>query len=355
MNTKENIDPLAAISSLQPQFTVAAVTEILLHQFGLSGQLEALLSERDQNFKLTTADGRCFVFKIGNRSEPHVTCDFQIQALLHIERQNCVVATPVIHRARSGDTSVRVVCDVSDAVHVCRVVSYQAGELMSNTQDSARQAENLGASAAYLDLALKDFRHAGENQVLLWDVQRADKLRELQQYLVERDLNAMIGRSLDDFDARVKPVLADLRQQTIHADLHGDNVLVETTNHDRIAGVIDFGDMLRAPLIVEVAVAASYLRAIEGDPLQLITPFVAAYSRIIPLQAAEIDVLFDLIRVRLAATISILRWRAATRGPDDEYSRDYLQRESSAEVFLKRLESVGRAAFTESMRRSCKS
>lgn len=353
LNSKEKTDPLAAISRLQPQFSITAAERLLWQHFGLRGQLESLLSERDQNFRVTSDDGHRFVFKIGNSSEPQVTTDFQIQALLHIERQGCAVATPLVRRTLAGDVAVQIA--EGGARHVCRVVSYLAGDLMSGAQSSLRQAENLGASAAQLDLALRDFRHAGEDQVLLWDVQQADKLRELQPFIAEEELRARVDRSLDDFDLRVKPQLPKLRQQIIHADLHGDNVLVNAENHDYIAGVIDFGDMLRAPLVIEVAIAASYLRATEGDAMRLIAPFVAAYNKIIPLRGAEIELLFDLIRVRLAATISILRWRAATRGADDEYSRDYLQSERSAEIFIERLEALGRSSFSQGMRRACKS
>jgi Ser/Thr protein kinase RdoA (MazF antagonist) len=41
-----------------------------------------------------------------------------------------------------------------------------------------------------------------------------------------------------------------LRRQVIHSDLHGDNVLTVSDDENRIAGVIDFGDMVRAPLIM---------------------------------------------------------------------------------------------------------
>jgi len=74
---------------------------------------------------------------------------------------------------------------------------------------------------------------------------------------------------------------------------------------------------------------------------------------VIPLHAVEIGLLFDLVRARLAATISILRWRAATRGTADKYSRDYMQSERSAETFLGRLDELGRDAFTARMRSAC--
>ncbi len=325
----------------------------MLTEYGLAGELTSLVSERDQNFGVKTTDGRRYVFKIANRSESHVTTDFQIKALLHIERQRYSFATPVIYRTVRGDTSAQMVD--GDVLHVCRVVSYLPGALLSTVDPSPRLAGNFGQRAAELDIALAEFEHAGESQVLLWDLQRANQLRELLQYLGDTALRTAVGRCLDDFDVRVKPALPTLRRQVIHADLHGENVLVNAEDHDLIAGVFDFGDMIRAPLIMEVAIAAAYLRVIEGDALLLIAPFVSGFNEVIALREVEIGLLFDLVRARLAATISILRWRATTRGSDDEYSRDNLHGQRAAETFLARLDVLGRDAFTQVIRSACES
>jgi Ser/Thr protein kinase RdoA (MazF antagonist) len=346
------MDAIAAISTAQPELSETVAAQALAANFGLHGTLAPLLSERDQNFRITTDDGRRFVFKIANRAESPVTTDFQIKALLHIESRQCPVATPVVRRTLAGAESMLVFA--GDTAHVSRVVSYLPGKLLSSVDTSPRLAAHLGQCAAQLDLALTGFSHAGERQTLLWDLQHADRLRELLPYITDAELAASVRRCIDDFDARVKGVLPDLRQQVIHADLHGDNVLVSAHDHDAIAGVIDFGDMLRAPIVMEVAVAAAYLRALEGDPLRLIVPFVAAYNEVMRLQGEEIDVLFDLVRARLASSISILHWRATLRGATDEYSRDYMQGERSAETFLVRLDTLGRDAFTQAIRAICR-
>ncbi|MDA0705120.1 MAG: phosphotransferase [Proteobacteria bacterium] len=345
------MDAFTTVSTPQPELPEAQARELLATNFGLRGSLRPLLSERDQNFRVTTDDGRAFVFKVANSSERPVTTDFQIQALLHIEHRHCPVATPQLLRTVTGDVSVPL--RIGDLTHVSRVVTYLPGELLSAVTTSPRLAADLGQSAAHLDRALAGFEHAGEGQILLWDMQRVDRLRDLLQYIADADLRAVVRGCIDDFDERVKPRLPDLRRQIIHADLHSANVLVRADDHDSVAGVIDFGDMLRAPLIMEVAIAAAYLRDIHGDALRLITPFVAGFNSIIPLQPLETELLFDLVRARLCATISILRCRSAMRGAGDQYSQEYMQSERTAETFLLRLNELGRAAFTERMRSAC--
>jgi len=334
---------LDAISTPQPEFTETQAKRVLAEDFGLQGTLVSLLSERDQNFRVSTDDGHVFVFKIANGAECDSTTDFQIKALLHIEQQQCPVATPRVHRTLDGN-EFSLIHD-RDTAHVCRVVSYLPGVLLSEVAVSPQLAAEFGRGAARLDLALANFDHAAENQVLLWDLQRASGLRQLLKYVAGADLRAALSTCLDDFDSLLQPVLPSLRRQVIHGDLNADNVLVQAGGQDSISGVIDFGDMLHAPLIVEVAIAAAYLRVADGDVLSLIAPFVAGFNSVLPLQDAELVLLFDLIRARLAATITILHWRAAMRGADDEYSRRYLQHERTADTFLARLDSQGRSEF----------
>jgi len=340
-----------AISTPQPEISESEASQALAEEFGLDGALDSLISERDQNYRVTTAAGKRFVFKIANRSESTVTTDFQIQSLLHIERQGCAVATPAIHRTLSGNES-SVLYD-GDIPHVCRVVSYLAGTPLSEFTATADLALDFGRCAAKLDLALANFEHGGDDHVLLWDLQRASDLRELITYVEEADLRAAVRLCLDDFDRRVRPALSSLRHQVIHSDLHGDNVLA-TDDHKSIAGVIDFGDMVRAPLIMEVAIAAAYLRPVDDDSLALIVPFITGYNSIIALKEAELELLFDLVRARLVATITILCWRFSKRGKDDAYARESMDSERKAEHFLLRLDTLGRSSFTERVRSACR-
>ena len=345
------MNALDAISTPQPEFSETEASQALAEDFGVQGTLDSLVSERDQNYRVKTATGERFVFKIANRSESTITTDFQIQALLHIERQGCAVAAPMIRRTLDGNES-SILYD-GDIPHVCRVVSYLAGTPLSEFPATADLALDMGRCAANLDLALANFEHGGDNHVLLWDLQRAGDLRELTSYVEETDLRAAVCLCLDDFDSRVRPALSSLRHQVIHSDLHGDNVLA-TDDRRSIAGVIDFGDMLRAPLIMEVAIAAAYLRSSEDDCLALIAPFVAGYNSITALEEAELDLLFDLVRARLVATITILRWRLAMRGKGDDYARQSLEGEQHADHFLLQLDTLGRVPFTELVQQACR-
>lgn len=348
------MDPLNAISVPAPQFSEAAVRRTLQSEFGLRGDLMPLVSERDQNFRVATPDGQRYICKIANASEPQVATDFQIAALLHLEKEQCPVTTPRVLHTVNGDVAAWIAGEHEGAPnHCCRVVSFVAGELLSSVSPSPLLMAHFGRSAARLDLALTSFQHDESGQVLLWDLQRAGALRDILEFVTDSALQDAVRCCIDDFDSRVQPSLPDLRRQVIHADLNSDNVLVKQGS--QVAGFIDFGDMLHAPLIMEVAIAGSYLRpAASDDVLAWFNPFVAAYHFVLPLHDSELELLFDLLRARLATSITILAWRSTVRGSGDAYSQQNLQAESDAAGYLLRLDELGRDRFIDQVQKYIK-
>ena len=132
-------------------------------------------------------------------------------------------------------------------------------------------------------------------------------------------------------------------------------MLVDPDDRSSITGVIDFGDLLNAPLIVDVAIGASYLRATVGNPLAGIAEFLVGYHSVTPLEISEIDMLFDLIKTRLATSISILSWRATLRSADDPYLTGSVASESGAAEFLKILRELPRENVQQTFRQICAS
>lgn len=224
-----------------------------------------------------------------------------------------------------------------------RVVSYLAGSPLEGRLPDTRIGFAMGRSLALIDRALAGFGHPGDSQVLLWDMQRAAELRPLVRHVADAELQGLVGECIDVFERRLAPALPALRAQVIHNDLNPGNVLLTETEPPGVAGVIDFGDMLRAPLVIDVAIAASYLRATD-DRLAVTGAFVRGFESELRLEIEERELLYDLVRTRLAATITILCWRAAARSPDDPYLQK-AREEHGAELFLRHLTQLGAGRF----------
>ena len=326
-----------------PAIEVTAVAEAVELQFGLRGGYEPLVSERDQNFRLHTDDGRDFVIKIVSGSEPAAATAFQIAILRHLHGAADIIAPQVVPTIR-GDGSG----EIADAgtLHTLRAVTWIDGEPLETRALDEVLARQFGVALARLDVALQGFTHPGENQVLAWDLQRVADLRGLLDEIDDTAVFSAVSGAMDDYESRVLPIKQQLPSQVIHGDANPGNVL---TSPEGIA-FIDFSDGVKAPRIFDLAIAAAYLRPEGDDPSALIAPFIAGYQSIAQLEEIEQNLLFDLVRARLATTITLLYWRLGARDVDDPYRQKTLDLEKSAAVFLRQLDDLGRERFVRKTR-----
>ncbi len=335
---------LASVAAIPPAIAPALVRQAVIEQFGLDGAYRPLVSERDQNFHLQTPARDQYVVKVTSAAEPGAVSDFHLESLLHLEAAGAQ-GTPHVVRTSTGASAGRIQSDRGS--HVLRVVTYLEGTPLAAVAIDAGNASELGSRLAGLDLALQGFRHPGEHPELLWDLQRAVELRALAHHIDTEATALSVAQAIDDFERNVVPQFGSLRRQVIHGDANPENVLLDEAGC--VSGFIDFSDSVNAPLIFDAAIAASYLRSPE--PLALISPFIEAFDAVLPVRADEIEVLFDVVRARLATTISVLYWRLAERPSGDPYREKTLQTEGEAIRFLEALDSLGRDGFVAGIRR----
>jgi Ser/Thr protein kinase RdoA (MazF antagonist) len=186
----------------------------------------------------------------------------------------------------------------------------------------------MGTVLARLDLALRDFTHpAAAHEGLLWNVSAAHRLIDKLDAIVDAPRRALAESFMTRFTDHVLPRLGSVRAQVIHNDYHLYNVLVAPDDHERIVGIIDFGDMLHAPLVGEVATAAAFQMAgSDDDPFEAPAQFVGAYHDTLPLTDAELDIVTDLRVTRQLITVLITVWRAE-RYPEN---RAYIMKHNPA-------------------------
>jgi Ser/Thr protein kinase RdoA (MazF antagonist) len=335
-----------SLTIMPPAFDAADVATAVAAQFGLEGSFEPLVSERDQNFSLVTDAGLRFVVKVTSALESELATAFQIGALEHLGRITEIRAPEIVHT--SGGGPFGTITD-GETTYRLRIVTWIEGVQLETLGLDPQLMERFGVALAGLDEALKDFSHEGEDPVLLWDLQRVQELRPLLEFIDDAEIRAAVAAAIDDYRTRVVPNLPVLRTQVIHSDANPENVLMTRSG----IGFIDFGDIVRAPRIFEVAIAASYLRSLDDEPLRLIAAFIAGYHAGAPLEAAETSLLFDLVRARLATTITLLYWRLRERSEGDEYQQKSQMLESTASHFLAVLDCLGRREFSRKINEIC--
>ena len=91
--------------------------------------------------------------------------------------------------------------------------------------------------------------------------------------------------------ARIAPRLPGLRASVLHQDANDHNVIVDAADPDRIAGLIDFGDMCFGRTVNELAITLAYALIGAEDIYAAARAVIAAYVAEFPLEEAEAEVI----------------------------------------------------------------
>jgi hydroxylysine kinase len=310
MHQEQPADAFTLLTTAPPELSEAHAADLLREHYGLEGSLKLQYSERDQNFLVRTNSGTEHVLKIANSVEIEAITDFQIAALLHLENSHPGVRVPQVIRTLDGDTRTRIVAQ-DGRCHTARVLSWLPGTLNEFEDLPPDAMAKMGAALASLGIALRDFEHPASDYPLLWDIKQADKLLTLLDTVADTALRDVLRQHLEVFVTQIEPRLQDLRWQVIHNDLNPGNIVFSSNNPSEVAGIIDFGDMIRSPLVVDVAVASAYLCTSGDAPLANVFEFVRGYHAVTPLFADEFELLPYMITLRNLTSLIIPHWHAS--------------------------------------------
>src|SRR5580700_9794889 len=297
-------DPL---ESTPPAFGEEVARQILREGFGVeSSSLKPLAGERDQNFRVDTATGQRFLFKISNPADDGSILAMQAAALGHIERVDPGLPVMRVLPTGAGESWVEVP-GPDGRTYPARLFTFLPGQVVANTALTTEAIWSHGQITARLGRALRGFFHPAADYELLWDITRLPKLRPLLTHVSAGPRRAQLERILDRFEARVGPALPGLRAQVIHGDMSLDNVLFG--DDLRVSGIVDFGDMTHAPLVCDLAVAVADVLHGRADAIEAADAIIGGYVSVTPLEDEEAGLLADLVAARLATEVTVTAWR----------------------------------------------
>ncbi len=290
--------------------------------FGLTARVRPLPSERDQNFLLETGTGPQFVMKIANSSEGREVLEAQDAVLEHVARLAPSVRCPRIRPASLGQR-IAEARGADGSMHFVRLLTYLPGHLFVEVSPHTPELlDSLGGFFGRLDLALANFSHPALKRELQWDLKHAeavlatslDEIRDPQR-------RALVEGFLERFRTVVKPALPKLRTSVIHNDGNDYNVLVTGIESlgGEVTGVVDFGDVVESHTVFEPAVCAAYAILGKTDMVSAAAQVIGGYHRANPLTEQELELLYDLMAMRLCTSVAISAQRKRHE-PDDHYA-----------------------------------
>ncbi len=286
------------------------VEDLVRTHYGLSGKAEWLWGEKDSNHRLTLQDGSTCLVKVLNAGEKPETTSLHSSALLHVAHVDPGIPVQRIVPALNGAPDIRIPTEDGDTRAV-RLVTFLHGQALSGVRHTARQRANVGIMMARMQKAFESFEHACADHKITWDMTHAPDLAAGLDCLTDEAERDRLAACLTRFKADVLSRLHDLPTQVIHNDFNCENILVDPDKPDEVSGIIDFGDMVRAPRVFDVAVGASYMLDEESEPVDCVFDMLAGYATLQTLNDAEIAALYPAMMVRTLMRIVIPHWRAS--------------------------------------------
>ncbi|MFK0040501.1 phosphotransferase [Paenarthrobacter sp. NPDC090517] len=317
------IEAVASESGLltsQSQLTDPNVLELLQQFYELKGTLIRIPTEKDETFRLHDGE-ETYLVKVSPADEDPLIVELQTACMEHLERTAPELPVQRLVRSRSGNPQVLLAATDGPFSRVLRVMRFMPGALLANHSASAGQLQSVGSSLAQLGLALQGFDHPRADRMLLWDLKHFHRLRPLLDYIDEKQRRGLAEQIFDQFDAKVAPLLDTLSTQVVHGDFSPFNVLVDPHKPDYVAGIIDFGDVVRTPVIFDLSVTmANLLGTVPESPWEQALHVMDGFLTIRPLPARELEALIVSAKARLLLRALITQWRASQL----PQRRDYL-------------------------------
>ena len=289
-----------------------------------------LVGFQDRNFMITASGGRKCLLKLSRGEGDREFIQAQNRLLRHLAGHAALrnlLPEPV--SLIDGGFDYRV--QIDDQTYTARLLTWLEGRPLAECSPDESFPAGLGRFFAQLDMALSDY----QDPVLQvrshdWDLARVAELSEYQDLIADSADRRLVRYYLMKYREEVLPSYHKLPRQLIHGDGNDYNLLVG--DDGKLAGLIDFGDLVWSARIHEMAVALAYLMMNRSDFHEVRDSFVAGYSSRLPLTPEESRLLHWLIPARWCQTL-LHAARNSHERPGSEYhqvsvaaARDMLRR-----------------------------
>ena len=338
------------LADRKPRLTAEAASALAREVWGVDAAAEPLPGERDLNLRMTAGDGARYVLKVSRAGEDRALLEAQTEAVARLAAAGLPFELPRPVPTRAGEVVAEI--RVGETRHLARLVHWVEGVPLAELDSRpASLLRSVGGMLGMVDRTLGGIRHPALEWSLYWDLRtgldlvdrKAGALPDSERALVEQ--RATLARAVL---TEVEPAL---RLGPIHGDGNDWNVLVRPGDGaPRVAGLLDFGDMVHTWIVAEPAIAAAYAAMGVDDPVAAVAAVAAGYHAEHPLTGPEIEALWALVGLRLAMSMTIAASQRTQR-PDDPYLE---VSQPGARDLLRRMADIDPARATAAVRAACR-
>lgn len=287
--------------------------------WNISASLDRLDGEYDLNFRATSDEGIGYVLKVMRAGCDRDLVDMQYAALEQIQANDPTIPTPGVVQTSQGEAFCEI-ADENDELRLVWLLDLLPGTTYATFKPhSLNLAGELGRQLGRMDKALEGFEHPFLARDFKWKLPSGGWIAEHLDVVENKERRAILNEIVDQFEG-LHPTLSSVPEVAIHNDANDYNILITPSldGSPRISGLIDLGDMAASPRVCELAIAGAYLVLDHEKPEQMLAELVAGYHGEYPLSPTEIDLIWPLLRMRLAVSV-VNSTLEAVDNPDDPY------------------------------------
>ena len=284
-------------------FAETQVEELCQQHYGIVGKAQKQTGEVDFNYKITSQNGKNYIFKISRPDSPDDYFDFQQKLLLHIDRKKPDFPFPKIIKTLTGENDVTLVDDFNQSRKM-RLLDWVEGRLLSSVNPQLDDLRySLGIKCGEITQILADFEHPYASRRFDWDIAQATWTKS-HLGLFDLEQRLCVTFFLNQFES-FKKNYKTLRKSIIHNDANDNNIVVNgDLINPSVSAIIDYGDAIFTQTINDLAVALAYAVMGQPDPLDAACPLVAGYHQKMPLEERELAMLYNLVAMRLIISVT---------------------------------------------------
>ncbi|MCE8514046.1 aminotransferase class III-fold pyridoxal phosphate-dependent enzyme [Ruegeria pomeroyi] len=293
--------------------------EALQAHWGIEAALERLDGEYDLNFLARGRNGRDYVLKVMRPECEAGLVEMQVAALDHIAEVAPGLPFPKVFAALDG-AMLPEIADEAGAPRRVWLLERLPGRCYAlSLPHSEELILKLGRVLGATDRALEGFAHDGLARDFKWNLVQAGWIDRHLEAITNPARQALLAEITAEF-AAIGDRLAALPIQAIHNDVNDYNILVEGGLNEtrKVSGLIDLGDMCAAPRVCDLAIAGAYVVLDHPRPERALAALVRGYHAANRLSAEEVDLIWPLLRMRLAVSV-VNSTLMAAENPDDPY------------------------------------
>src|SRR5688500_6305819 len=147
-----------------PALSARHAEDVAREWYGLDATAEPLVSERDQNFRLTDASGVAWVLKVSNAVEDRGVVEMEVAAVERIRSVDPTLPVPVARPALDGSTVVTSAVD--GGAHLVRLLPLLPGRAATPAELNPAAIGHLGEVVGRIGLALRGFFHPAAGRTI---------------------------------------------------------------------------------------------------------------------------------------------------------------------------------------------